>query len=492
MDNQRYGMVFSTSQNSHYFYDSGTGKVVSCDENERAFIARILSNEIDLKQACEMNAEFGDYIQKEELFACPENRTFIYPSKEEFKNLIRSSCDQIILELTEACNLRCGYCIYNEHHPEFRGFGVKNLSFDIARKSIDYILEGYSEEKFSLTFYGGEPLVNFEVMRKCIEYTQETYSHLKLHIAFTTNLTLLTGEMVKFFANLENASIDIMCSLDGPANIHDKYRRYKNGQGSFENALRGFKLLLNDFYNRDKGKTLSINCVMAPPYSKEKLEAVSEFFYKELAVPKEITCNYSYMDKGDMVFDFEENEIITDNDSRQLVSSPLEEWAVDDLFENKNNYEYFDIVSSDMARISNRLKKETGVIEKTPLHGNCIPGQRRIYVTVDGEFKVCEKVSNAPFLGNYQKGYDFDKIYKMYMEDYADYFGQICDQCWARPMCSICYERTMDENGVISGIEKKVCEGSRRIIKDMFVNYYRFFEKDRTLLEELLSKYEFS
>lgn len=416
----------------------------------------------------------------------------MFPTKEEFTDLLKSSCEQIILELTEACNLRCGYCVYNEHHPEFRGFGNKNMSFEVAKRSIDYILEDYKREKFSLTFYGGEPLVNFDIMRKSILYTKEQYPNLKLHIAFTTNLTLLTEEMVEFFSSLDGDSVDIMCSLDGPKDLHDKYRRYINGKGSFCDTVKGFKLLLSKFYNKEKEKTISINCVMAPPYSKEKLEKVNEFIYKELKTPSEIRCNYSYLDKGDMVFDFDQNEIIANNDQRKLESSPLEEWAVDDVFTAEDKKKYFDIVSVDMSRVANRMKSEDGIIESTYLHGNCIPGQRRIYVTVGGDFKVCEKVGKAPNLGNYKTGYDFDKIYKLYVEDYAKHFQEICNDCWARPMCSICYERTMGEDGVIPHIEEMVCGGSRRIIKDLFVNYYRFFEKDRELLENLLSQYTIS
>ena len=492
MNNQRYGMVFSTSKDSHYFYDSGTGKVVSCDAEEKESIAQILNNKLEVEEACRLRPEFGELIEKENLFACPEKRKFKCPTREEFRELIKSSCEQIILELTEACNLRCGYCIYNEHHPEFRGFGTKNLDFETAKKGIDFVLEEYKKDKFSLTFYGGEPLVNFGVMKKSIEYTQERYPHLKLHIAFTTNLTLLTEEMVEFFRGLQNVSMDIMCSLDGPRELHNKYRCYKGGKGSFDDAVKGFKLLYEKYYDPAAEKTISINCVMAPPYSKEKMAEVNRFFVEELKIPEEITCNYSYMDRGEMVFDFDANEIIADDDDRKLESSPLEEWAVDDLFKDKDKEKYSDIVSTDMARVSNRMKSEEGILEETYLHGNCIPGQRRIYVTVEGEFKACEKIGTAPVLGNCEDGYDFEKVYKIYIEDYAKYFEEKCNKCWARTMCSICYERTMGKDGVKPDIENKVCGGSKRIIKDLFVNYYRFFEKDKELLEKLLSKYEIS
>ena len=474
MNNRRFGMLFNTSENFHYFYDSGTGKVIRCNREEKNFIGKILSNRLSLEEACFLNPEFAEFINTENLFACPEKRSFMIPEKDEFKELVKGSCEQIILELTEVCNLRCGYCIYNDHHPEFRGFSNTNMSFDIAKKSIDYVLRDYKRDKFSLTFYGGEPLVNFKVMSQCINYTKNKYPNIRLHIAFTTNLTLLTEEMVEYFNGLEQDSIDIMCSLDGPQNLHDKYRRYINDKGSFEDAIKGLNLLLSKFYNKDKGRTISINCVMTPPYSKKNMDAINVFFYEDLKLPKEIKCNYAYLDRGDMVFDFEQNEIIADDINRKLESSPLEEWAIDSFIEDKKNSQYFDIVSTDMARVAKRMKADDGIIEATYLHGNCVPGHRRIYVTVNGVFQACEKMGESPILGDYKNGYNFDKVYKLYFEDYDKYFEDICKDCWARPMCSICYERTMDRNGVIPSIEKSVCNGSRRVIRDLFINYSNF------------------
>lgn len=489
MNNQRFGMLFDTSANMHYYYDSGNGKVIICNDGEKKLIEKILNNEISVEEAGDLNPDFSEFIIKEKLFACPEKRSFIFPDKQEFIKIIEDSCEQIILELTEKCNLRCGYCIYNEHHPEYRSFGHKNMSFEVAQKSIDSVLRNCKRKDFSLTFYGGEPLINFDVMRQCIDYTIKKYPEIKLHIAFTTNLTLLTYTMVEYFSGL-NQDIDIMCSLDGPRQFHDKYRCYINGEGSFEKAIQNFKLLQEKFYNKENGKTLSINCVMTPPYSEENMGSIEKFFYEELKLPLDIKCHFAYLDKGNMVFDFEDDEIIVDNDERLLESSPLEEWAVDNLIEDRNTLQYFDIVSSDMGRVAKRMKSDNDIINATYLHGNCVPGQRRIYITVDGEFKVCEKVGDSPVLGDCNSGYDYDKVYKMYIEDYANYFEKICNNCWARPMCAICYERTMGKDGLKSGIEKSVCDGSRRIIKDMFVNYYRLFEKDESTLAESLKKYE--
>lgn len=124
-------MIFSTKNNNYYF-DTATGKVVSCDDREIEIISNILLEKVDLEEECFRNKKFGDFIEREKLFDSNENWDFIIPTRQEFKELLKGKCEQIVLELTENCNLRCGYCIYNAHHKKHRGFSNKSMSFDIA------------------------------------------------------------------------------------------------------------------------------------------------------------------------------------------------------------------------------------------------------------------------------------------------------------------------------------------------------------------------
>lgn len=489
MNNQRLGMLFDTSENSHYFYDSGTGKVVNCTLDEKKFINKILNNELSLQEACSLNPEFANFIAAENLFACPEYRDFIIPEKEEFKDTLKGNCEQIILELTEICNLRCEYCIYNEHHSDFRKFGNKNMKFEVAQKSIDYILNNYKKKRFSLTFYGGEPLVNFDLMKKCIDYTKKQYPNIKLDVSFTTNLTLLTEEMVNYFNTLD--SIDILCSIDGPEIIHNKYRRYINGKGTFNDAIRGLNLLLDKFYEKDnKQKNISINSVITPPYSKKTLNEINNFFYNELKLPKDIRCVFSYLDRGDMSLNINKDNIVSEDIGEKMRSMPIEAWATDKFINDSKSPENFLQISKNMLSVAKRIKPDEGLIDKTYLHGNCVPGRRRLYVTVDGDFKTCERIGDSPSIGDYKNGYYFDQIYKTYYEDYVNHFKELCKDCWAQPMCSICYQETIGKDGVKPSIEDNVCNSSRNLIKDSFIMYYSLLEKsDRKVLQEILDRY---
>lgn len=84
MSKSRLGALFNTSEESHYFYDSGTGKIVSCDSSDRGIIEEILNDKVSLEEVCSRNEEFKKFIKEENLFKCPETRDFMIPTKEEF------------------------------------------------------------------------------------------------------------------------------------------------------------------------------------------------------------------------------------------------------------------------------------------------------------------------------------------------------------------------------------------------------------------------
>jgi len=492
MKNQRYGMIFQTTLGSNYFYDSGTGKVIGCDSKEIKLIDRILKNEISLEKACEENKEFKEFIEKENLFRCPERIPFYIPTIEELEASIKGQCTQIIIELTEECNLRCGYCIYNKHHPKYRDFGNRSMPFEIAKKTLDIVLKDYKRDKFFLTFYGGEPLANFDLMKKCIEYVRNNYKEINLGVSFTTNLTLLTIDMINYFNTLysDGISINIMCSIDGPKDIHDRFRRFKNGKGSFEKVIENFNLLMDNFYEKNNGnKNISINCVITPPCSEEKISLIKNFFEKELNLPDDVKFNLGYIDEGDMVFDYNENKEVNEEEMVSFESVSISNWVTNNVIKSNEHFikrSDINLLLPTIQAISHRRVSNGDIFKEKFLHGNCIPGQRRLYVTVDGEFKPCERVGKCPSIGNYKDGINIENILKYYFKEYIEYYEDKCSKCWAQELCSICYSRNMGENGIDE--EEGLCEETRREIKMKFENYYNLLENKKSELKEVVDE----
>ncbi|WP_101774035.1 radical SAM protein [Peptostreptococcus faecalis] len=491
MNNERFGKLFKIEDGETFFFDSGTGKVLSCDVNDEKIISNILENKISVQDTVKQNPMFGEIVKKESLFKCPEKRKFMVPSKIELESIMKGNCEQIIFELTEICNLRCGYCIYNDSHPGFRNFGKKNLSFEIGKKTIDYVLKDFKREKFNLTFYGGEPLVNFKLMKRLIDYVIDEYPMIKLSVSFTTNATLISKEMIDYFNSLDE--ISILCSIDGPKEIHDRFRRYENKKGSFEDSVRGFNLLRKYFYKKNsETKQMSINTVICPPLDDEKLKHIKKFFEEELDLPDDIEYTLNYVDEGDMVYDYNEEKNIADlyDDNSDY---DIENWAMKGL-KSSNDIAYIEQIKNDILRISNRPINKFNEMKEIYFHGNCIPGQRRLYVNVDGDFRVCERTGDSPFIGNYNYGYDFDAIYKNYYQEHLDYFNEKCKTCWAHNLCSICYSTTMNKDGLDYKRLDSICKSARGTVEKQLEGYYTLLKYNRDLLENIIndSEEEFS
>lgn len=270
---KRLCRVFKT-RNKFYFYDVGTGKIFEIEKNMYLVIKELISGK-DIREIAnnfEENIEsilleIKNCVENENILKAPLLEDFVMP---DVANVVGSERQQLILEMTEKCNMRCKYCYYNEKGGGYRTFGKEFMTFDIAKAAIDEFLMVSERNEVSISFYGGEPLLNFELIKKCIEYVNSFYSERKVLYAMTTNGTLVTEEIAKFFSNLPKVLITI--SLDGPEEMHDKYRVFADGSGTYKFTIRGIEKLVEAFGNR-AGECLAINSVL-PEYRKEDLDRI--------------------------------------------------------------------------------------------------------------------------------------------------------------------------------------------------------------------------
>lgn len=172
----RLGKVFTTSKKK-YFYDTGTGKIFECKNNvylilkhlaETNSFDALLELKMEEHELIEALIELKEAVNDENLLQAPPVKAFSGPNVENLVPYINEGLEQITLELSERCNLRCGYCIYGQQNDLFRDFGTRDMSFETARKAIDYAA-AHSGKELAVTFYGGEPLLNLDVMKKTID-----------------------------------------------------------------------------------------------------------------------------------------------------------------------------------------------------------------------------------------------------------------------------------------------------------------------------------
>ncbi|MEK7342605.1 MAG: quinohemoprotein amine dehydrogenase maturation protein [Pseudomonadota bacterium] len=140
----------------------------------------------------------------------------------------------LVLNVTNQCNLACTYCYeFGADKIATPAGKPKYMTLETAKASVDLLIaEAVGRKAVHITFFGGETLMNFRLLRDVVEYANAATAAAGKGITYslTTNATLLTEEIVTF---LSDNRIGVTVSMDGPPEVQDKHRVYKNGKGSY-------------------------------------------------------------------------------------------------------------------------------------------------------------------------------------------------------------------------------------------------------------------
>ena len=142
------------------------------------------------------------------------------------------------------CNLACAYCYYLEKSLLYETEDAQRrflMSDETLETFIRQYIEAQTQPQVLFTWHGGEPLMRpISFYRKVLQLQRRYAGGRLIDNCLQTNGTLLTDEWCSFFRE-HNWLIGI--SIDGPQELHDKYRRARGGQPSFHKMMRGIRLL---------------------------------------------------------------------------------------------------------------------------------------------------------------------------------------------------------------------------------------------------------
>ena len=484
----RMGALFNTER-ANYYYDTGTGKVLQLDDDVFFVLHNAFHNpsftEADVKAAYCDQQNIESFLQlsiDEHLFRAIKPKRLYNPAfYEHLEESLATKAEQLILKLTDTCNFRCKYCIYNEDYAGNVDFSDKTMSWETAKKAVDYFYTHSSgAERSAITFYGGEPLLQFPLLKRVVDYSRGLFKDRELSFSFTTNASLVTDEMADYLTGIPKMSL--VCSLDGPQEIHNSYRRTVGKKGTFEAVMRGLEKL-HKANLKNKQATISVNAVFAPPYSFEKLDKIEAFFLTHPYLSDTAQVSISYPTEG------------TIQDSRSLVApimfntkylmrkyhylNPLLNWQRLKIQDNETSlYKSisFSGLVQGLTRINNRYIFDV-LEEKYGFHGCCIPGVRRLYVETDGSFYPCERIGISPCIGNVNDGMNIKAIREYYIDGYNEACIKHCAHCWAIWLCNFCYAKRMTQTG-FNKAALKDCESKRISILNDLSFYYELMETE--------------
>ena len=454
--------LFSTPL-GYYLYDVNTNEILKIDEDVYDYLQ---SGNIKDTQTIKKL----DKLKREGYLKCFRVEETEHPATELLPFYLQSKVGQLVLQVTQNCNLRCDYCVYSGKYIT-RGHTNKRMNYETAKKAIDFLKEhSVEKERVIIGFYGGEPLLEIELIKKCVKYARKELKGKQINFALTTNATLLNDEIINYF--IEHSFI-VTVSIDGPKEMHDDERRFaKNNKGSFDivmNNIRKIREKDEEYFN----SFVRVNAVLLTDKS---FRCVDQFF------------------RGDEVF---ENIGI----SAHLVSDAFSKKPnkIDTLYIEEQQYELFKFYLAQLGRIDNKYaspllydrfmqmktKREYDeashreqLLKKWHRGGPCIPGVMRLFVTVDEKLLPCEKVceiADTVQLGTLDSGYDIETVSNVLnIEKFTE---KQCHNCWAYSECSICFHCCDDKAETISESILKNCKHVKKDLEELF--------KDYTVLKEL-------
>ncbi|MBR5528520.1 MAG: thioether cross-link-forming SCIFF peptide maturase [Clostridia bacterium] len=183
------------------------------------------------------------FDQLEELKACGKlfTQDTFEPMAGELKKKSAGVVKALCLHIAHTCNLNCSYCFASQgkYHGE-RAL----MSFEVGKQAFDFLIANSGSRKnLEVDFFGGEPLMNFDVVKQLVAYARsiEKQHGKNFRFTLTTNGLLIDDDVIDF-ANREMSNV--VLSLDGRKEVHDRFRVDYSGAGSWERIVPKFQKLV--------------------------------------------------------------------------------------------------------------------------------------------------------------------------------------------------------------------------------------------------------
>lgn len=361
-----------------------------------------------------------------------------HPESDRLKLLTEHYMENLILQVTQQCNMRCNYCAYSGNYFN-RSHASNRMSFETAKKAIDfYLARSDKADAIYVSFYGGEPLLEFELIKQCVNYTLEHKGDKTVGFPMTTNGTLLTEEVIKF---LVKHKFTLMISLDGDKESHDVNRIFKTGGGSFDTILKNLKAL-KKYDEKYYKENVMFNCVIS---NTTDFERVYKFYAEsDLFTPDSVSFNYVNKIglKDDNISEItQKNRRVEHLAYIKMVLSVLgkREWDAQSRMVRRQ--------LQDVELLYDQLHKHSREAKKTHHGGPCIPSVRRLFVETNGIFFPCERVSEEDeemSIGSINTGLDYDKL--DFFLNHGKMIQGNCMSCWNLRTCTFCLSEISKEN----------------------------------------------
>ena len=236
-----YNIVLDVCSGSVHVVDEVAYDIIGMfEENSREAILTAMAEKYAGRDDITENDIAECYAQVEELknagklFAPDTFEPMAGTLKQKSAGVVKALC----LHVAHTCNLNCSYCFASQ--GKYHGDRAV-MSFEVGKQALDFLIENSGTRRnLEVDFFGGEPLMNFQVVKDLVAYARsiEKEKGKNFRFTLTTNGVLVDEDVIEW-ANRE--CNNVVLSLDGRKEVHDRFRVDYAGKGSWENIVPKFQ-----------------------------------------------------------------------------------------------------------------------------------------------------------------------------------------------------------------------------------------------------------
>ena len=432
-------IVLDTCSGSIHVVDEIAYDIIGLYEttDREAIIAAMLEKygdraDVTREELAECCDQIEQLRQAGKLFAPDTFEPLAGTLKQRNGHVVKALC----LHVAHTCNLNCSYCFASQ--GKYHGDRAL-MSFEVGKQALDFLLENSgTRHNLEVDFFGGEPLMNFDVVKQLVAYarSREAECGKRFRFTLTTNGMLIDDDVIDF-ANREMSNV--VLSLDGRKEVHDRFRVDYAGNGSWERIVPKFQKLVaarggKNYYMR--GTFTHAN----PDFLKD-IEQMLALGFTELSM-EPVVCapdDPSALTEEDLPIVMEQYE--------KLAELMLKRWREGRPF---TFYHYM-------------LDLKGGPCVYKRISG-CGSGTEYMAVTPWGDLYPCHQfVGEEKFkLGNVWDGVTNDAV----RDEFAAcnvYSRPECRDCWAKLYCSGgCAANAYHATGSVQGVYAHGCDLFRK------------------------------
>lgn len=351
---------------------------------------------------------------------------------------------QLVLHVSEGCNLGCAYCFADK--GQYGSPSTRWMKPSLVVEALDRLLKRF-DFIGNIKFFGGEPMLNLDAIEACCNHMRQRFedgiTSRMTEFGLVSNMTVCDDRSVDL---VRDHAIWVTGSIDGPEHVHDFFRTYHSGSGSFSTVDSNIMT-----YRRETGQPRALEVVYSPVHLKAGMSMMDVHTFLLERYGSDI---HVFM-----------HPLAPPSNLVQLMNSDSGDAFTDGMYEMSFDYGRSLVTTSRSRDRHNWLRKYLRqMLSRTKNDAHCDLGVNTITLGASGTIYPCytligrdEFVMSEIGDANELDGGRFVEVQNRFIGNRKS-SNPICSKCSIVSTCKACPGSMLSQNGSLSSPTRIACD----------------------------------